>query len=108
MELLWYFLGGFFAWNSVPHLVKGITGQSHMTPFAKVSSPVVNVVWSFINVIIAMFLLGIAMGTGGLSFPWESNLIGQNSWAFLAGGFVCAAYLASFWSNPNARLPWQK
>ena len=48
MELLWYFFAGFFAWNGVPHLVKGITGQSHMTPFAKVSSPVLNVVWAFI------------------------------------------------------------
>lgn len=108
MELLWYFVAGFFAWNGVPHLIKGITGQSHMTPFAKVSSPVVNVIWAFINLLISQFVLGLATGSGGFLWPWEASLLGINSWAFLAGGFVVAAYLASFWSNPNARLPWQK
>ena len=108
MELLWYFFAGFFAWNGVPHLVKGITGQSHMTPFAKVSSPVLNVVWAFINLVIALFILGMATGSGGLIWPWEANLAGINLWAFIAGGFATAVYLASFWSNPKARLPWQK
>ncbi|OGE20531.1 hypothetical protein A3E45_03120 [Candidatus Daviesbacteria bacterium RIFCSPHIGHO2_12_FULL_43_11] len=108
MELLWYFLGGFFAWNGIPHLVKGITGQSHMTPFARVSSPVLNVIWAFVNLVIMQFILGLATGSGGFLWAWEANLVGINSWVFLAGGFVCAAYLASFWSNPNARLPWQK
>ena len=107
MELLWYFFAGFFAWNSIPHLVKGITGQSHMTPFGKVSSPVVNVVWSFINVLITLFVLGVATGAGGLTLPWEANLSGTNLVVFVAGGFVCAVYLASFWSNPKAKLPWQ-
>ncbi len=108
MELVWYFLGGFFAWNSVPHLVKGITGQKHMTPFKKVSSPVLNIVWSFANVIIAGYILGVANGSGTIVFPWAFTQTGINLWAFLAGGFVCAAYLASFWSNPDARMPWQK
>lgn len=108
MELLWYFFAGFFAWNSIPHLVKGITGQSHMTPFGKVSSPVVNVVWSFINVLIALYIMGVASGSGALTWPWEANLVGMNLWAFVVGGFVTAVYLASFWSNPKAKLPWQK
>ena len=108
MELLWYFLAGFSAFNAIPHMVKGITGQSHMTPFAVVSSPVLNVVWSFVNVIFAWFFLGLASGNGTLVLPWNANLVDMNLWVFLAGGFVCAAYLAHFWSNPNARLPWQK
>ena len=108
MELLWYFFAGFFAWNGIPHLVKGITGQSHMTPFKRVSPPELNVIWSFINIIIALFVLGIAAQTGTFSWPWDANLVGMNSWAFLAGGFVCALYLANFWKNPNARLPWHK
>lgn len=108
LELLWYFLAGFFAANGIPHLVKGITGQTHMTPFARVSSPILNVIWAFVNVVIAFWLFGVASGNGGLTPPWAANLSGLNLLATLAGAFVCAAWLASFWSNPNARLPWQK
>jgi hypothetical protein len=108
LELLWYFLAGFFMWNSVPHLVKGITGQSHMTPFKRVSPPELNVIYSFINVIIATFLLGMASGMGTFTLPWDANVTGLNMWAFVIGGFVAALWLANFWKNPNARLPWQK
>lgn len=108
MELLWYFLAGAFAFNAVPHFVKGITGQTHMTPFKRVSSPVLNIAWSFANVVIAFFLLGLASEEGGLLAPWMAGLEGVNLWAYLIGGFGNAAYLAHFWSNPNARLPWHK
>ena len=108
MELLWYFLAGFSAFNAVPHLVKGITGQTHMTPFKRVSPPVLNVVWSFINILFALFFFGLASGNGMLVPPWDANLMDMNLVVTLVGGFVAAAYLASFWSNPNARLPWQK
>lgn len=108
MQLLWYFVAGFFTWNSLPHLVKGITGQTHMTPFKRVSSPVLNVVWSFINVVLALYILGLATGNVGLVLPWNADLAGLNLWAFLAGGLFVGVYLANFWSNPNARLPWQK
>lgn len=108
MTLLWYFLAGLFAANGVPHIVKGITGQSHMTPFKRVSSPVLNVIWGFINVVITLYILGMASGNGGLTPPWNAGLSGLNLLAFLAGAFVCGTYLAYFWSNPNARLPWQK
>lgn len=107
MELLWYFLAGFFAWNGVPHIVKGITGQKHMTPFAKVSSPVTNVIWGFVNVIITLWLLGMASGMGGLTLPWDARLSGMNLWAFLTGALVVGVYLANFWSNPKNKLPWQ-
>lgn len=105
--MIWYFLAGFFALNAVPHLVKGITGQTHMTPFKRVSSAPLNVVWSFINIVITLFLLGYASGNGGLTLPWQANLVDTNLIAFLVGGFVAAVYLASFWSNPKAKLPWQ-
>lgn len=108
LQLLWYFFAGFFAWNSIPHLVKGITGQTHMTPFKRVSSPVLNMAWSFVNVILALFVLGLASGQGGLTVPWAADLAGMNLLVFLAGGVFCGFWLASFWSNPKARLPWQK
>lgn len=106
MELLWYFFAGFFAFNGIPHLVKGITGQTHMTPFKRVSSPILNVFWGFTNEIIAVYVLGIAAGTGTFTLFWDAGLVETNLWAFLAGGLVCGVWLASFWSNPKARLPW--
>lgn len=108
LEILWYFLAGAFAWNGIPHLVKGITGQTHMTPFKRVSSPVLNVVWGSVNFITALYLLGLATGSGSLTLPWEANLSGTNLWAFLGGAILTGVYLASFWSNPKARLPWHK
>lgn len=108
LTLVWYFLAGFFALNSLPHLVKGITGQTHMTPFKRVSPPELNVIWGFTNVVGALFLLGVASGNGGLTLPWNAGLEGANFWAFLLGGFTVALYLSYFWSNPKARLPWHK
>lgn len=107
MELLWYFLAGAFGINAIPHLVKGITGQTHMTPFAKVSSPVLNIAWAFVNILLTLYLLGLASGKGGLVLPSEANLQNINLWAAAAGAFVNAAFLANFWSNPKAKLPWQ-
>jgi len=107
LDLLWYFLAGAFGINALPHMVKGITGQSHMTPFGRVSSPVINIIWAFVNVVVALYLLGMASGSGGLILPWQAGLAGMNFWAFLAGAFANAAFLANFWSNPKARLPWQ-
>ncbi len=63
----WYFyllefLAGAFLTNSVPHCVHGISGAPFQTPFAKPpgvgeSSPRVNVVWGFANLIAGLLLL---------------------------------------------------
>lgn len=108
MALVWYFLAGFFLFNGVPHLVKGITGQTHMTPFKRVSSPVLNVIWAAVSAFLASYLLGLGSGLGGLVWPWNAHLTEANVWAFAAGTLVVSLWLASFWSNPNARLPWHK
>ena len=79
-----------------------------MTPFKRVSPPTLNVVWAFINGITALYILGMAAGNRNLILPWDAELAGINLLAFLLGGFVISIYLASFWSNPNARLPWHK
>jgi len=62
----WYqYIGGFFAGaflaNFVPHFVKGICGDKFPTPFAKppgkgLSSPMVNVLWGLLNLVIASIL----------------------------------------------------
>jgi hypothetical protein len=63
----WYFyvlqfLGGAFLANGVPHFVQGISGNPFQSPFAKPagvgeSSPVVNVVWGFANLVAGALLL---------------------------------------------------
>lgn len=51
------FLAGLIGANGVPHFVKGITGQRHMTPFGRPSGAVVNVVWGWLNFAAAFGLL---------------------------------------------------
>jgi len=91
------FLSGLFFFNGVPHLVQGICGKRHMTPFARSSSALANVVWGWVNLIVGGLLAGAACGLH--SAFWIP---------FALGGLVISAYLAVFWSNPEARLPWHK
>lgn len=57
-----YFFGGAFLANAVPHFVSGVTGRPFQSPFAKppgegLSSSTVNVLWGFLNMVIAYVLL---------------------------------------------------
>jgi hypothetical protein len=57
-----YFFGGAFLGNFVPHFVKGVSGQKFPSPFANppgrgLSSPLVNVLWGLLNLVIAYFLI---------------------------------------------------
>jgi len=83
------FLSGMLAAAGVPHFVKGITGSKHQTPFGKPSSAVVNVVWGWINFVVAVLLWHIA--------PMHIH----PRLAFLAvaaGGLVMGVVLANSWS----------
>src|SRR5277367_2897191 len=56
------FVAGLFLANGVPHFVQGISGHWFQTPFASPpgvgeSSPVVNVLWGFLNLVIGFALL---------------------------------------------------
>jgi hypothetical protein len=56
-----FFAGAFLA-NVVPHFVHGISGDRFPTPFAKppgrgLSSPTVNVVWAWLNLVVGYVLL---------------------------------------------------
>jgi len=80
----WYFyllefLGGAFLANGVPHFVQGISGNPFQSPFAKPpgvgeSSPLVNVLWGFGNLLVGALLLhffwpaccAIALGWGAM------------------------------------------
>lgn len=62
----WYnfpaaFFAGAFLINAIPHLVQGLSGNYLPTPFAKppgrgLSSPLVNTLWAFVNILIGFFL----------------------------------------------------
>lgn len=57
-----YFGGGAVLTNAIPHLVRGLTGQSFQSPFASppgagLSSATVNVLWAFANLSVAYLLL---------------------------------------------------
>jgi hypothetical protein len=57
-----YFFGGAFLANAIPHAVSGLMGRPFQTPFAHppgegLSSSTLNVIWGFINLVIAYLLL---------------------------------------------------
>ena len=64
--MTWYlpflsFLSGLFLANTVPHFVKGISGDPFPSPFSKppgkgLSSPLLNMIWSLFNLIVGHFL----------------------------------------------------
>ncbi|HMG83342.1 MAG TPA: hypothetical protein VK559_09945 [Ferruginibacter sp.] len=64
MEWYHYFSGfwaGAFLANFVPHFINGVSGNGFPTPFAKppgkgLSSPMVNVLWALLNLIIGVLL----------------------------------------------------
>lgn len=57
-----HFFAGMFLCNALPHFVHGVSGEKFQSPFAKppgvgLSSPRVNVLWGFGNVVVGAFLV---------------------------------------------------
>ena len=57
-----YFFGGIFLADAIPHCVSGMMGRPFQSPFAHprgqgLSSSTVNVIWGFVNVVIAYLLI---------------------------------------------------
>ena len=99
IDLAGFFVAAIFLFNGIPHFIQGICGKTHMTPFARESRPLTNVIWGLIN-----FAIGDAILHFSITGPWECPQI----IAFWAGAVVISVYLSIFWSNPDARLPWHK
>ena len=69
-KLKWYhYIAAFFAaaflTNVIPHFVKGICGDPFPTPFANppgkgLSSPLINVLWALLNLIIGYLLFKVS------------------------------------------------
>ena len=84
-----FFAGAFLA-NVVPHFFHGISGDRFPTPFAKppgrgLSSPTVNVAWSWINLVAGYVLLR----AGKVSTENQVTLI-----VFLAGVIAISTILS--------------
>jgi len=92
-------LSGICFFNAIPHLVQGICGKKHMTPLSPQSSALVNVIWGWINIICGLFFL-----LWSQCYTWQTI-----HWIlFCLGAIGISIFLAIFWSNPNARLPWHR
>ena len=51
------FLAGVIGANGVPYFIKGVMGKSNHTPLGKSSSAYINVVWGWLNLVVASLLL---------------------------------------------------
>ncbi len=54
---IYSFLAGLFAANGLPNFIAGILGKKHYTPFGDSSSAAINVVWGWVNFVVAAMLL---------------------------------------------------
>jgi hypothetical protein len=101
----WYFyllefLSGAFLMNSVPHLVHGISGAPFPSPFAKPpgegdSSPLVNVLWGFANLVGGALLLYYFLPEGQYAFA---------GWILVAlGGLAISVQLALHFGKVQAK-----
>jgi hypothetical protein len=93
MSYILFFLFGLFAANGVPHFVKGMTGEKHMTPFGKPSSAQVNVIWGIVNFYIAFWLFTWASGYDYNLFPASLSVAG--------GVFVIGSLCTRLWSDDD-------
>jgi hypothetical protein len=62
MSYVSLFFAGAFLCNGIPHLCSGLMGRPFPTPFAKPrgvgdSSPLVNFLWGFFNLLVGSYLL---------------------------------------------------
>ncbi|UVK47067.1 hypothetical protein BPNPMPFG_002812 [Mesorhizobium sp. AR07] len=92
-----YLFGGAFLTNAVPHLVSGVMGRSFQSPFAKPhgqgqSSSTVNVLWGFLNLVIA-YLLVIRVGNFDLRSTPDVVALGLGA---LLMGLVSARMFGRF------------
>ena len=85
-------LSGVFLVNAMPHFVSGVMGRWFQSPFAKppgrgLSSPTVNVLWGFANLVVGV-LLARRLVMGALGDELASGV------GVLAGGLLLARVFA--------------
>lgn len=91
-----WFFSGVFLINTLPHLIRGISGDKFPTAFdkphgKKLSSPTLNVVWAFIN----LSIFSIIFYFNQSSFTAIYGVI------MLIGAFIMAIYLSRYFANKD-------
>lgn len=74
-----HFIAAAFLTNGIPHFVSGVSGRPFRTPFvraggAKLSSPEINVVWGWVNFLVA-FLLFANIGPLYIGTPGDTIFV---------------------------------
>lgn len=91
-----HFIAAAFLTNGIPHFVNGVSGHAFRTPFvrmsgSKLSSPEVNVIWGWLNFLIA-FLLFANIGPLYIGTPGDTIFVA-------AGMLVMGVILARIFSS---------
>lgn len=98
-----YFFGGCFFGNAIPHFVSGMMGRAFQSPFASppgqgLSTSTVNVVWGFVNLVIAYFLI-LRVGSFDLHARFDMLSLGAG---LLAIGLLSARSFGRFHGGNSA------
>jgi hypothetical protein len=88
-----HFIAAAFLTNGIPHFVNGVSGRSFRTPFGRAngSSPEVNVVWGWVNFLIA-FLLFANIGPLYIGTPGDTIFVAAG---MLVTGIILSRIFAS-------------
>jgi hypothetical protein len=91
----WLFSGVFLI-NTIPHLVHGLSGDNFPSAFSrphgkKLSSPVLNVIWAFINLLLCVFVT---------YYNWTSLTIVNGAIA-IVGAFSMSIFLANYFRHKD-------
>ncbi len=94
-----HFIAAAIMTNGIPHFVSGVCGRSFRTPFVRmtgkpVSPPVVNVVWGWVNFLIA-FLIFANIGPLYIGTPGDTIFVA-------AGMLVMGVILAMIFGKREA------
>jgi hypothetical protein len=90
-----YVLAGIVFVNGIPHFIKGITGEKHMTPFGQSSSAVTNVIWGLFNFAVAVVVLHY--------LAIRNHHVIREGLLFIVGAVVISLILADAWSKKKSR-----
>lgn len=101
-----HFFAGVFLANSLPHLVHGISGWPFQSPFASppavgLSTPVVNVLWGFANLVIGYVLLA-RFGPFVFAFSFDALVLGLGA---LSISLSLAWHFGRVHTKQAAKLP---
>ncbi len=101
-----HFFAGVFLANGIPHLVHGISGFPFQSPFASppaegLSSPIVNVLWGFANIVAGYVLLA-GLGPFVFALSFDALAVGLGA---LTISVSLAWHFARVHAKHAAKLP---